>query len=66
MCRVHATSVLQIMHMLMQNGLIRLGVLQDVMVLACYLSGEGCMSLFANVHPYLAPESLLHVFGCCV
>ncbi|KAK9859297.1 hypothetical protein WJX84_010074 [Apatococcus fuscideae] len=36
--RVHATAVLQVMHMLMQNGLIRLGVLQDVMILACYLS----------------------------
>ncbi|KAK9831722.1 hypothetical protein WJX74_007234 [Apatococcus lobatus] len=35
---VHATCVLQIMHLLMQNGLIKLGVLQDVMVLACYLA----------------------------
>ncbi|KAK9867080.1 hypothetical protein WJX84_007142 [Apatococcus fuscideae] len=26
------------MHLLMQNGLIKLGVLQDVMVLACYLA----------------------------
>ncbi|KAK9831575.1 hypothetical protein WJX74_000880 [Apatococcus lobatus] len=36
--RVHATCVLQVMHLLMQNGLIKLGVLQDVMVLACYLA----------------------------
>lgn len=37
--RVHATSVLQVMHLLMhQGGLIQLGVLQNVMVLACYLA----------------------------
>ena len=35
----HATSVLQITHLLMHNGLIQMGVLPDVMVLACYLAG---------------------------
>ena len=41
--RVHAAGVLHIMHLLMSNGLIHAGILQDVMVLACYLAG-GCIS----------------------
>ncbi len=53
-CRVHATSVLHVMHLLMHhNGLIQAGILPDLMVLACYLSGAHAQPLALNTAAYL-------------
>ena len=38
--RIHAACVLQMMHLILHNGLIQQGVLDGVSMLACYLSGE--------------------------
>ncbi len=42
--RIHAASVLQMMHMLIQAGLYGDGVLEDITMFACYMSGENRIS----------------------
>ena len=37
--RIHAAGVLQITHMLVQNGLVQSGILDETMQLACYVAG---------------------------
>ena len=36
--RVHAAGVLQMMHLLMRNGLVQTGVLDSITELACYMA----------------------------
>ena len=46
-CRVHAASVLQMMHMLIHAGLMDDGVLEGITMFACYLSAIGEMEVWA-------------------
>ena len=39
LCRTHAASVLQMMHVLMHNGLIEQGILDGITMPACYMAG---------------------------
>lgn len=36
----HAAGVLQMLHMLLQNGLTQSGVVDESMLLSCYVSGK--------------------------
>ena len=47
-CRCHAASVLNNMHFLIHHGLIQLGVVQDLTVLACYLAGVLLIKLMGH------------------
>lgn len=65
-CRVHAASVLHMMHMLMCAGLMEDGVLEGITMLACYLSAIGEMGVLlqSTLAKILFLEKL--VFCCAV